>query len=149
LNKVRDELLKQCRGILLQKIDETKAAIHLLQDSANEETKSTAGDKYETGRAMAQIEIENMTAQLNEAVKGLRILEGISGETRDHIHLGAITRTTMGNYFLAISLGQVCVNDINYFTISPASPIGTKLIGLKAGDKFVFNKKDVEILEVS
>jgi transcription elongation GreA/GreB family factor len=50
---------------------------------------------------------------------------------------------------LAISLGQICVNDINYFTISPASPIGTKLIGLKAGDKFVFNKKDVEILEVS
>jgi len=47
-----------------QRIDAAKKAIGEAQASANEETKSSAGDKYETGRAMMQLAIEQNSTQL-------------------------------------------------------------------------------------
>ena len=61
-----------------ERIAATQEAIYTAQLSANEETKSSAGDKYETGRAMAQLEIEKNTAQLAEALKLKQMLKQIS-----------------------------------------------------------------------
>ena len=51
------------------------------QEAANEEGKSSVGDKYETGRAMMQIERDKAAQQLDEALKLKNIIDQISIET--------------------------------------------------------------------
>jgi hypothetical protein len=55
--------------VVHQRIASAEEAIRMAQESANQEGKSSAGDKYETGRAMAQLEIEKASGQLAEANK--------------------------------------------------------------------------------
>ena len=74
---LRQQLLSQCQIVVHQRIASAQDAIRMAQDSANEEGKSSAGDKYETGRAMAQLEIEKASSQLAEANKLKQALEQI------------------------------------------------------------------------
>jgi len=71
---VKKQLYSLCLAYIDERIQVANQAIQFAQDSANDETKSTAGDKYETGRAMAQLEIEKINAQLNESKKLSKIL---------------------------------------------------------------------------
>ena len=61
--------------------------------------------------------------------------------------LGSIIKTTKGDYFLAISVGQVIIENEIYFVVSPQSPIGSRLLGKKAGDDIPFNNSI--ILEIA
>ena len=48
-------------------------AINRAQESLDSESKSSAGDKHETGRAMAQLEMEKLGGQYESARKLLLI----------------------------------------------------------------------------
>jgi hypothetical protein len=118
-------------------------AITIAQASANEETKSSAGDKYETGRAMMQLEIEKNTVQLGEANKLKQLLDKIDPDKKlNKVQLGSLVITNQGNFYISISVGQLQVNGEKYYAIASTSPIGLKLNGLSERDSFVFNNKD-------
>jgi transcription elongation GreA/GreB family factor len=145
---LKDQLLQHCRDYVLRREEEITQAIHALQDSANEETKSSAGDKYETGRAMIQIEIGNLTAQLHE-VKKLKQTSGqIKTDQTMLVQLGSVVITSAGNYYIAISAGQIGIEGKNYITVSAGSPIAVKLMGKKAGDVIEFNRQQIQILDL-
>lgn len=132
---------------LLMKWAETRIAaieevLSQAQSSANEETKSSAGDKYETGKSMMQIEMENHSAQLREAVKLKTAIQQINPEAYHSVVVsGSIVFTSLGNYFISIGAGPQDVNGKKIMAISPASPIGQVLLGLKSGDHFEFRGK--------
>ena len=138
-----------CQTYVEQRIASAKQAIHSAQASANEETKSSAGDKYETGRAMAQLEIEKNSAQLAEAMKLKQVLEKIDpGQKMVTAQSGSIVITNQGNFFICIAAGQLtCHNEI-YSVVSSASPLAQKLMGLQSGNRFVFNNKEFLIRQV-
>lgn len=122
----------------------------MAQSSGNEETKSSAGDKYETGRAMAQLEIENNSAQLAEALKLKKVLEQINPDLETkRVQLGSLVLTSLGNYYIAISAGKLLVDGTEYYAISSASPIGVKLMKLRAGESFTFNQKSAVVEKVT
>jgi transcription elongation GreA/GreB family factor len=148
VSTLKQQLIDHCRAFATTRIEEARKNITTLQSSANEEMKSSVGDKYETGRAMIQIEIGNLAVQLAESQKMLKAIETIKDHPADRVHPGAVVFTSQGNYFIAISAGLVTIENENYVTVSAISPIGAKLSGLKAGDAFVFNKKDVKVLKV-
>lgn len=126
-----------------------EAAILDAQRSANEETKSSAGDKYETGRAMAQLEIEKSMYQLAEVKKLKQTLEQMVRDRQTlSIQMGSVVLTNQGNFYVAISAGPFTILGKVYFAISPASPIGQKLMGLKAEDSFNLNAKAFKIQEI-
>jgi hypothetical protein len=75
LISIKQQLYAKCLVFVEQRIATAQEAIASAQRSANEETKSSAGDKYETGRAMAQLEIEKSTLQLAESFKLKQFLE--------------------------------------------------------------------------
>ena len=52
-----------------KRIETANRDIQLAKESRDNETKSTAGDKYETGRAMVQFELEKNKVQLNKAIQ--------------------------------------------------------------------------------
>ena len=58
MNGIKQELYKQCKNYVSNCIDTAQKAIDDAVESANDDTKSSAGDKYETGREMMQQEID-------------------------------------------------------------------------------------------
>jgi transcription elongation GreA/GreB family factor len=136
----KESLFQHCLGYVQERMGRIQAEIHQAQNSANEETKSTAGDKYETGRAMAQLEIERNLIQLKEAEKLNSILHALPYTiASEHVKAGSLVTTSKGIFFIAISLGQVAIQDKKYFVVSTDSPIGKLLLGRKKGDSFHWN----------
>ena len=145
---IKEHLYNHCIGYVQSRAAAAEQAIRDSQLSANEETKSSAGDKYETGRAMAQLDIEKNTIQLTEARKLMQALEQIKDVPSFAVRPGSLAITNQGNFYLSISAGQINLDDKIYFAISPASPIGQKLVGLTKLESFIFNNKTFNILEV-
>ncbi|WP_259066737.1 3-oxoacyl-ACP synthase [Mucilaginibacter sp. X4EP1] len=140
--EIKKQLYTLCTEYVQNRMEAAQQAINDAQKASNDDTKSSAGDKYETGREMAQQETNRNLAQLNEANKLKIALNLISYEhLSEQAEPGAVIITDQGNFYMAISAGLLTVKNENYFAISPASPIGLKLKGLKAGAQFNLNNK--------
>jgi transcription elongation GreA/GreB family factor len=149
-SNIKKALLMLCHEFVEARVKSAELSMEMAQASANEESKSSAGDKYETGRAMAQLEIEKGSGQLVEARKMRQALERVSLNVGPPvIQLGSLVYTNQGNYFVAVAAGQLTVNGVTWFAISPASPIGKNLKGLGVGDSFMFNQMEITIEKVS
>ena len=147
---IKLQLFNHCSGLVNERIHNIEEAMRNAQASANEETKSSAGDKYETGRAMMHLEKEKLSTQLQEASKMKKALDQINPQKElNSVQLGCIVVTSTAKYFLSVSLGQIKTGEESYFAISPASPIGRALFGKKKSDLFEFAGKRFNILEVS
>ena len=150
MSDLKKELYNLCIAYVRNRIDEAKQAVELIEQSAKEETKSSAGDKYETSREMMQQETDRSMAQLNEAKK---LMVALSQVTNTNINTtagaGSLVATNNGKFYIAISAGTLNFNGETFFAVSPASPIGLKLKGLKPGDEFTLNNKLYQVKEIS
>jgi transcription elongation GreA/GreB family factor len=146
---LKKELLSLCEKFVKDRIQNAENALENAQQSANSEERSTAGDKHDTARAMSHLEQEKSAKYLDEAVKLKRALsELLKAQPSDVIDFGSLVVTNQGTYFIALSIGAIKLNDINYFIVSPTSPIAIAFKGLKAGDKATFNGRNFIIEEV-
>ncbi|MBO9702188.1 MAG: 3-oxoacyl-ACP synthase [Sporocytophaga sp.] len=146
---VKVKLYELCTAFVEQRIASSQKAIEHAQLAANEETKSSAGDKYETGRAMMQLEIEKQSVQLGEAMKLKQVLSQINPEkSTDIIQSGSLITTDQGNFYISISAGKLEVEGSIYFAVSPVSPIGALLMGKKSGDSVQLNGKTFTIRKI-
>ena len=145
--KIKKQLLEQCIQFVQQKSATITKSIASNKNDLFSETKSSAGDKHETGRAMIQLEMEKASQQFGEIEIMNAILKIVSIEkTSEIVCLGSLIKTTKGTYFLAISVGKITVSNLDYFAISAQSPIGKQLLGQKVGAIVAFN--NAEILEI-
>lgn len=150
--RLTDTLYQLALEFIDNRIKTIRQAIAETQDSADQESKSSAGDKYETGLSMMQLDMEKQAEQLAEAIRTRDALEKVKmlddAATNGTVKPGTAVETNQGNFYIAISAGQLKINGTTYFAISPATPIGSKLIGLKAGDSFSFNGKNYTVSKV-
>jgi transcription elongation GreA/GreB family factor len=145
----KDLILNKCREYVDARIATAKQAMDHAQQSANEEGKSSAGDKYETGRAMMQIERDRAAHQLQEAIQLKSVLDQIKSEIKpERISLGSLVVTDSKRIFISIGIGKLVVSDIEYFIVAPTSPLGRALTGLKVNDQLTFNKEVMTIREI-
>ncbi|KJD36669.1 3-oxoacyl-ACP synthase [Tamlana sedimentorum] len=146
---IKTQLLKHCTASLETRLQSVLAVINDIKQSLQSETKSSAGDKHETGRAMLQLEREKARHQLAEIEKTKQILSKINPEsTSKNIGLGSVVFTTKSNYFISISAGEIKVNNDAFYAISASTPIGQLLLGKTSGDKVTFRNLTFEILTV-
>ena len=132
-----------------ERIQLAREAMKFAQESANAEEKSSAGDKYETGRAMAQIERDKAAQQLDEALQLKSILDKINlHQKTDRASHGSLVITNHNSFYISISLGAVTLNAQSYYVISPQSPIGKILLNTKVNDVINFNHQQHTILEI-
>lgn len=137
---LKNTLYTYCIDYVTERITRLKTEIKKTQSSANEETKSSAGDKYETGRAMAQLEIEKNTKQLAEAERLQAMLLAIHTDLVSEIIIpGSLVTTSKGIFYISISIGLAEIDKKLYFIIAPDSPIGKLFMGKKAGDIVSWN----------
>lgn len=145
----KQQLYKQCQEFVNNKLQTIEKTIKSNQQALQSETKSSAGDKHETGRAMLQLEMEKAGQQFKVVSEMKQQLDRIDiSFVSKNIRLGSIVKTSMATYFIAIGAGQLTVDDDIYFAISSNSPIGKLLLGKQENDKIEFNGKQIKTLTI-
>lgn len=146
---IKQKLYNKCQEILNQRLQVVQQAVFDIQNSLQYEIKSSAGDKHETGRAMLQLEREKVGLQLAEIQKQFELLNKINPEIIvTTIALGSVVFTSQSNYFVAISTGEIKLDNQQFYAISPATPIGQLLLSKTKGDSIKYRNEDISILEV-
>jgi len=134
------KVFKECIRQLDHKINELKLALSDLTEGAENDSKSSAGDKHETSRAMMQLEQEKINQQLNDALVQKVVLDQIDPEVNSSVvETGSLVKTDKGYLFISAALGKVRVDDTDVITISIKSPLAQKLTGLKKGQAAEMN----------
>ena len=146
---MREELLRSCHTYVNERILRLEASVRDLEHDLGNETKSSAGDKYETSREMINAEISQLDRQLKEfkKLKGILSLPQLQ-KASTAIQLGSIVITNTANYFLAIPVGEVNINKEKFYAIGINSPMAQLLNGKQKDDVFAFREKEIKILDV-
>lgn len=147
--KLKETLYKLCSDFIEDRFQTIQNSITDIQKSLLSETKSSAGDKHETGRAMLQLEREKAGNQLAEIQKLKESFSKIDiTKTFKTISLGSVVITPQNNYFIAISAGGFNIENTKFYAISPNTPIGKSLLGKIVGDDIIFRDQRFKIENV-
>jgi len=145
----KEALYNHCLEFVDHRLQTVQNTIKEIQESLLSETKSSAGDKHETGRAMLQLEREKAGHQLAEIQKIKQNLFKIKIEkVTAVVGLGTVVYTNQADYFIAISAGEIKLEDGVFYAISPITPIGQLLLGKTVGDAIVFRDLNVTIRKI-
>ena len=116
--------------------------------ASNNDTKSSMGDKYETGREMLQQEINNLQVQLNEVLKQQDFLKTILAKPSDKAEKGAIVKTERGLFFISVSLGEITFENQKIICVSPDSPLAKAMNGKQKSEVFSLNNMNQKIVDI-
>jgi transcription elongation GreA/GreB family factor len=150
IRPMKHQLLEKIKQIVEKRMNTSFEAMEAAKKSANEEGKSSAGDKYETARAMGQIDREMNGRMYEQARQERQSLDKIDPNiVFTKVAFGALVETTMGQFFVSIGVGVVEFEGKNIMAISPQSPIGQAITGKKTRELFDFRGKTQKVILVS
>lgn len=147
--ELKASVFSECKRQLEERQINIEQQLNLLKESLVGETKSSAGDKYETGRAMLHMEMDKLKQQLWQVASQKQALGHYQvGLEAERVQTAVLVKTSMGLFFILTSLGKLVVKGQKVYVISLVAPIGVKMKDLEVGDKFEQNGKLVEILDL-
>lgn len=145
----RGRILEACRDRIEARKKENLAEMQNLDAAAAAETKSSAGDKYETGRELIAQARRVIERNLAEVAAGLEALDRMAAATPGaEAAYGSLVETSNGWYLLGASLGEAETSHGPVRTVSLASPLGAALKGRKEGDRIPWRGAILEILRI-
>jgi len=135
------DLLKQKETLLAE---ERKNII----ESILEEEKNSAGDKYETSRETMTQDLNSLEKQIKQSKLDLEELYRLNTikDTPPTVQEGALVKLGTEWFLLAVSIGQIKVDDAKVFLLSKNSPLGELLIGKKKKEQVNFRGK-MQVIE--
>jgi transcription elongation GreA/GreB family factor len=123
-------------------------SLHQLEVSLFEETKSSAGDKYETSREMIQSEMDRLEKQKIQISQDLSHFEFTENDA--FIEKGSLVELTLDkqkiHLFIGAAIGNIVWENTEIRSISIKSPLGSALLGKKVQETFLWNEKSIHIL---
>jgi hypothetical protein len=133
---VIDELDSQ----LLRKLSYLNTSLNQAIDSRNSDTKSSAGDKFETSREMAQIEIHKIETEISKTQQFFTDLASKASQ---------LIITDKGAFLISIPFGKVMVNTTEVFCISNSAPITKQLVNTEISANFEYRGVTYNILDIT
>lgn len=146
---MKEELISHLKELLEAKLAASQNNFTEIQESLLNDSKSSAGDKHETARAMAQIELEQAGKQLNEIEKLIQNFKQLNFDSSEQIKLGSLLETENAYFFLSIALGKIEIFSKPVYCIGIQAPITQAILGKKVNDSFTFNQQKSTILSIS
>ncbi|OVE57446.1 hypothetical protein [Chryseobacterium mucoviscidosis] len=143
----KSKILEAVKSRIAEKIQKLEKLIEETRAS-NNDTKSSMGDKYETGREMLQQEINNLQRQLNESLNQQSIVQKISSDPSSKVQNGALVKTDKGLFYISASAGEIMVDQQKIMTVSAESPLAKAMYGLTENQNFSVNNITQKIVEV-
>jgi len=142
-------LFEACKRYVDSRIHTARESMQYAQEAANEESKSSVGDKYETGRAIMQIERDKAAEQLDEAIKLKNTLDGMTLDTStEKVVLGSLIWTNTKSIFIVIGIGRLMLDEKEFLVVAPTSPLGRIMMGKKVKDQLTFNNEVLTISQI-
>jgi len=142
-------LYQNCIAILKERIAAIAASMENAQAAANSEEKSSAGDKYETSRAMSHLEKDMQARQLASNQNELCALLAINcNKLYNSPCAGCIVILNEAAFFIALGLGKIVYQQKLFFLISPNAPVAKSLLGKVKGNLVIFNNKEMTISDI-
>jgi transcription elongation GreA/GreB family factor len=140
-----------CIEIIQNKLLSLRSEIAHLKESAEQETKSSMGDKYETARTMVQLEMNHLHQQQQQLQKQLNILHSIKvARKRERADFGSLIKASDNcMYYLAVGMGQIELKGQRYIVISPASKLGKLFMGTRPGSTVRFEDQLVAVHDIA
>ena len=129
------ELSKQ----LSVKLNYLNTTLQQTIDSRNSDTKSSAGDKFETSREMAQIEISKIE---KEIIKTQQFITDLTSKASQFII------TDKGAFLISIPFGKLMVKSAEVFCISNSAPITKQLVNTEISANFEYRGVAYNILDI-
>ncbi|WP_298515005.1 3-oxoacyl-ACP synthase [uncultured Kordia sp.] len=146
---VKETLYNACLELVNERQANIQERFSGIQEAMLSETKSTAGDKHETGRAMLQLEREKLGNQLAEIQKVKQTLFKVNSTAEvSQGCLGSVVYTSQANYFVSVSVGEITANTEKFYAIATNTPIGKLLLGKKVGDEVSFRNQSFVIEKI-
>jgi len=128
---------------------EIEEAIKKVRESGNNESKSSMGDKYETGKAMSQNEIYMLSQQQENLLKEYRKLLQIKPEkTSQIVEIGSLVQTEKSYCLIAAAIGTLILGEHKISIISEVSPLAKLLLGKKANQQINLEQKETKIIAI-
>ena len=135
--------------LVQDRIDVFRDMIVALTEDSKNDAKGSAGDKHETALSMMHIEQEKLNRKLREVVDQKMVLDKIEAATiAEIIILGSLVKANGIYLYLSVALPKINVEGINIIALSPQSPLGNKLMGMKVTHTFEINTTKYTIEEI-
>lgn len=135
----KPELLEKVRQTLGEKKDALQLMILDLQAGLANDTKSSAGDKYETSREMSNQELEKIGIQLHETNRQLALLKQLEQVTASSaVVTGSLVTASNGMFLIGIPAGTISIEETTVFCVSANAPLAQAFLHKKAGESFMY-----------
>ncbi len=135
----REELISYLGEILEGRISEAQEMVKTAQEAANNETKSTAGDKHDTARELMQQEKNKAAQNLGNLIKFRRVIHQLKNPvSKDKIQFGSLFLTNQGYVFIGLPLGNIVYQENKVICISAVSPLAKAFISKTVGEDVHF-----------
>jgi transcription elongation GreA/GreB family factor len=127
-------------------LEEARREYLLAKESRDSDTKSSAGDKFETGREMMQREMDKWSALVDNTVNSLVKLDKLANsQASTIISEGSLVETDQATYYLSIGYGKLD----SVYAISIESPMGLALKGKQVGESIEMRGLNIMIKHIS
>lgn len=145
---IKQQLWQICNKHVEDRINDYKNEINLIKESLeSNDTGNNEDDDSGNGKLMN--DLEKNIGYLNEARKTHEYLKLVKTNLLStNAALGSLVITDTLQFFIAISLGKIEIDNNTYYSISLQSPIGQLLKQKTEGEQFEFNGTKYTIKQI-
>lgn len=145
MKSTKSEIHQKLRFHLEKSLEEARREYALAKESRDSDTKSSAGDKFETGREMMQREMDKLSALVDNTLNSIAKLDRIADLPASIvISEGSLVETDQETYFISIGYGKLD----SFYAISIESPLGVELKGKRVGDCIEMRGRNITIKHI-
>ena len=119
--------------------------LNSVNEEIGKETKSSAGDKFETSREMMNQEVSRLEERIAYLKKQLNSLQQLSQRKSSSIENGSLVDTNHGLFFFGIAFGKLETQGSSIMGLSLNSPLGKIMTDKKEGDSLTFMNRNYSI----
>ncbi len=149
MSELKSKIITKLIVQLDEKLSHLNSHSKDLNDALNSETKSTAGDKHDTSRAMIHLEQEKIQHQFSALQhQRYQLLSYKNATSSDQIVAGTLIQTEQNTFLLGVGLGKQLLNGQLIYCIGAETTLAHQLLGKTVGDEFFFNGKTEKVVEV-
>lgn len=150
MNELKAKVYQSALTLLNEKNRLLKEERNTMLEGILEETKSSAGDKFETSREMMTQDLMTLEIQLKQSKVDLDEIQRLQAikETAPTVQEGSMVKLGADWFMLAVSIGQINVDDQKVYLLSKNSPLGQLILGKKKNDQVNFRGKNQLIEEL-
>ncbi len=148
MNPSKERIIQAFKEKLQDSLQSLQDAITQTEQALQDETKSSAGDKYETSREMLQADLDRLESQRKTLQNSLSLFSnnqentGISSGSIAEISIDSQSHTL----YIGPPIGNLQIENLEIRSISVASPLGNVLLGKLPQEEFTWNGKSIRIL---